>query len=47
MESKAGHRNTVLLRLPYFNPSRMLVIDVMHNIVLGTGKHVIYGLDVN
>lgn len=41
IESETGYRNTVLLRLPYFSPTRMLVVDIMHNLFLGTGKHVI------
>ena len=41
IESETGYRNTVLLRLPYFSPTRMLVIDIMHNLFLGTGKRVI------
>ena len=41
IESESGYRDTVLLRLPYFSPTRMLVIDTMHNLFLGTGKHVI------
>lgn len=38
-ESETGYRYTELLRLPYFNTSRMLTIDPMHNLFLGTGKH--------
>ena len=30
-ESRLGCRYSVLLKLPYFNPIRMLVIDPMHN----------------
>ena len=40
IESQTGFRNTALLKLPYFNPSRMLVIDPMHNLFLGTAKHI-------
>lgn len=39
MESKFGCRYTVLLQLPYFDPTRMLIIDPMHNIFLGSAKH--------
>lgn len=39
IESESGYRYTELLRLPYFDPSRMLAIDPMHNLFLGTGKH--------
>ena len=41
IESESGYRDTVLVRLPYFSPTRMLVIDAMHNLFLGTGKHMI------
>ena len=41
LESEKGYRNTELLRLPYFEPSRMLIVDPMHNLFLGTAKHVI------
>ena len=37
-ESKYGVRYSVLLCLPYFDPIRFTVIDVMHNLLLGTGK---------
>ena len=40
-ESGSGYRYTKLLELPYFNPTRMLVIDPMHNLYLGTGKHIL------
>lgn len=39
IESSSGYRYTALLELPYFNPSRMLVLDPMHNLFLGTAKH--------
>ena len=38
-ESRLGCRYSVLLKLPYFNPIRMLAIDPMHNLFLGTAKH--------
>jgi len=38
-ESEVGFRFSVLLRLPYFNPIRYTVIDLMHNLYLGTAKH--------
>lgn len=38
-ESELGIRYSVLLQLPYFDPVRYTVIDTMHNILLGTGKH--------
>ena len=40
MESKFGCRYSELLRLPYFDPVRMLVLDPMHNLFLGTAKHI-------
>ena len=39
-ESKYGIRYSVLLVLPYFDPIKFTVIDPMHNLFLGTGKHV-------
>ncbi len=46
IESKTGYRYTELLKLPYFVPSQMLVVDPMHNLFLGSGKHILrmYGL---
>ena len=38
-ESEFGVRYSVLLSLPYFDPVRYTVVDVMHNVFLGTGKH--------
>lgn len=40
-EGEYGYRYTLLLKLPYFHPSRMLVIDPMHNIFLGSGKYIL------
>lgn len=34
-----GCRYSVLLDLPYFDPVRMLLIDPMHNLFLGSAKH--------
>lgn len=31
-----------LLKLPYFNPIRHHVVDPMHNLLLGTAKHVMH-----
>ena len=31
-ESRLGYRETILLKLPYFDPSKILVIDPMHNL---------------
>ena len=38
-ESAVGCRYSSLLQLPYFDPVRMLVIDPMHNLYLGTAKY--------
>lgn len=40
MESACGARYSVLLELPYFDAIRFTVIDPMHNLLLGTAKHV-------
>lgn len=37
-ESANGVRYSVLLSLPYFDPVRFTVVDIMHNLFLGTGK---------
>ncbi len=42
LESELGCRYTVLLNLPYFNPIKMLTIDPMHNLYLGTAKHIFH-----
>jgi len=39
-EAKYGVRYSVLLELPYFDPVRYTVIDIMHNMFLGTAKHI-------
>lgn len=41
LESKFGCRYSELLRLPYFDPVRMTIIDPMHSLYLGTSKHVL------
>ena len=41
MESELGCRHSVLLLLPYLDPIRMLQLDPMHNLYLGTSKMVI------
>jgi len=40
-ESSLGCRYSVLLDIPYFNAPRHHIIDPMHNLFLGTGKHMI------
>ena len=39
-EAETGCRYSILLKLPYFDPVRNTVIDLMHNLYLGTGKYV-------
>ena len=39
-ESQYGVRYSALLDLPYFDPLDCTAIDSMHNLFLGTGKHV-------
>lgn len=41
LESELGCRHSILLDLPYFDPVRMHVIDPMHNLFLGSGKHML------
>ena len=38
--TKYGCRYSALLDLPYFDPVRMLLVDPMHNLFLGSAKHV-------
>jgi hypothetical protein len=40
IEREYGIRYTALLELPYFDPVRMCVVDPMHNLLLGTAKHI-------
>lgn len=41
LEREHGVRYSVLLQLPYFDPVRMCIIDPMHNLLLGTAKHMV------
>ena len=41
LESSEGCRYSSLLELPYFDAPRMLAIDPMHNVFLGSGKHML------
>ncbi len=41
LETKHGCRYSVLIELPYFDPTRMLVVDPMHNLFLGSAKFVV------
>lgn len=43
-ELKYGCRYSVLLDLPYFDPIKMLLIDPMHNLFLGTAKHFMFDI---
>ena len=38
-ESQLGCRYSVLLKLPYFDAPRMIIVDPMHNLFLGSAKH--------
>ena len=40
IEKENGVRYSILLELPYFDPVQMSVIDPMHNLLLGTAKHI-------
>ena len=42
IERAHGCRYSLLLELPYFDPIAMCVIDPMHNLLLGTAKHMIH-----
>ena len=41
VEKKYGVRFSILTTLPYFDPVKFTVIDPMHNLYLGTAKHVL------
>lgn len=41
LESSRGCRYSVLLKLPYFDACKMLIVDPMHNVFLGSGKHML------
>ena len=40
IEREFGVRYTELLRLPYFDTSRFIIVDPMHNMLLGNAKHI-------
>lgn len=44
MESQAGLRYSSLLRLPYFDAPRMLIVDPMHNLFLGSAKRIMQSI---
>ena len=41
IEREHGCRYSILLKLPYFDPIRMCIVDPMHNLLLGTAKHML------
>ena len=41
IERDHGCRYCVLLKLPYFNPITMCIVDPMHNLLLGSAKHML------
>ena len=41
-EAEYGSRYSVLLELPYYRPINMCTIDPMHNLYLGTAKHMVH-----
>lgn len=41
IEKQSGIRYSCLLELPYFDAPRMCIIDPMHNLLLGTAKHMV------
>ena len=41
IEREYGCRYSILNELPYFDPPRMCIIDPMHNLLLGTAKHMV------
>ena len=41
LERQYGIRYSVLLKLPYFDAPRMCVVDLMHNLLLSTAKHMV------
>lgn len=44
LQTRTGVKYLVLIELTYFNPIRFTVIDPMHNLFLGTAKHVMKNL---
>lgn len=39
LESSTGIKYSILTELPYFNPIQFTIVDPMHNLFLGTAKH--------
>lgn len=44
MKSQAGLQYSSLLRLPYFDAPRMLIVDPMHNLFLGSAKWIMQSI---
>ena len=44
LQTQHGIKYSVLIELPYFDPIRFTIIDPMHNLFLGTAKHVMKNL---
>lgn len=40
LESQTGIKYSILMKLPYFNPIQFTIVDPMHNLILGTAKHI-------
>lgn len=47
VESKYGTRYTELMRLPYFDCVRFTIVDPMHNLFLGSAKHIMQNVWLN
>ena len=43
-ESQAGLRYSPLMKSPYFDAPRMLIVDPMHNLFLGSAKRVLHDI---
>ena len=46
-QSKRGCRYSILLKLPYFDAPRMLIVDPMHRVFLGSAKYFLKSILVN
>lgn len=44
VESKHGTRYTELMHLPYFDCVRFTIVDPMHNLFLGSAKHIMQNI---
>ena len=44
LQTQTGIEYSVLIELPYFDPIRFTIVDPMHNLFLGTAKHVMKNL---